>query len=444
MRTWLRCAVGLVVLLLASLTLRAGQPQWYKGNTHAHSVWSDGSHLPEQVADWYKQHGYQFLVLTDHNVVAQGERWRTVSSQVMGPALERFGRDWFQIRPAAPAKSTKPTSPTAAAPAATRMEVLLKTLAEVQSKFQEPGKFLLIGGEEFTDSAEGLPLHLCMLNVQQVLLPRKPRPDNRKMAAALAGDLKDIQEAARGQSSPMLVQINHPNFGYALTAEDLVEAPAQFVEIVNAHPSVNNEGDKDHVSVMRMWDIANTIRIHQHRAPLYGIGSDDEHSMAPPSGAYPGRAWIMVRSAALTVESLFAAMQAGDFYASTGVTLAEARFNPETRTLSVEVQPDPNATYAIQFIGTLEGVDPASQSAQASTSQPAAKATRKGRYTGQYSAEIGKILQESQGPRATYALTGKEFYVRAVVRSSKPSLLSSKAPQQAWTQPIGWAARVRQ
>lgn len=41
---------------------------WYKGNTHAHTTESDGDSPPEVVARWYKEHGYDFLVLSDHNV----------------------------------------------------------------------------------------------------------------------------------------------------------------------------------------------------------------------------------------------------------------------------------------------------------------------------------------------------------------------------------------
>jgi hypothetical protein len=41
---------------------------WYKGNTHAHTTESDGDSSPEYVARWYRDHGYDFLVLTDHNV----------------------------------------------------------------------------------------------------------------------------------------------------------------------------------------------------------------------------------------------------------------------------------------------------------------------------------------------------------------------------------------
>jgi len=42
--------------------------RWFKGNTHSHTLESDGDSPPEVVATWYKSHGYQFLVLSDHNV----------------------------------------------------------------------------------------------------------------------------------------------------------------------------------------------------------------------------------------------------------------------------------------------------------------------------------------------------------------------------------------
>jgi len=42
--------------------------RWFKGNTHAHTTMSDGDSPPEVVARWYKERGYRFLVLSDHNV----------------------------------------------------------------------------------------------------------------------------------------------------------------------------------------------------------------------------------------------------------------------------------------------------------------------------------------------------------------------------------------
>src|SRR6185503_12379695 len=50
--------------------------RWYKGNTHTHSLWSDGDGAPEHIADWYKSHGYQILELSDHNILKDGEKWR--------------------------------------------------------------------------------------------------------------------------------------------------------------------------------------------------------------------------------------------------------------------------------------------------------------------------------------------------------------------------------
>ena len=42
--------------------------RWLKGNTHTHTLESDGDSPPEVVTRWYKSHGYNFLVLSDHNV----------------------------------------------------------------------------------------------------------------------------------------------------------------------------------------------------------------------------------------------------------------------------------------------------------------------------------------------------------------------------------------
>lgn len=38
-----------------------------KGNIHTHSKWSDGDSLPEVLYRWYRDHGYNFLAVTDHN-----------------------------------------------------------------------------------------------------------------------------------------------------------------------------------------------------------------------------------------------------------------------------------------------------------------------------------------------------------------------------------------
>ncbi len=41
--------------------------RWYKGNIHTHTNLSDGDATPEVAVRWYRDHEYDFLVLSDHN-----------------------------------------------------------------------------------------------------------------------------------------------------------------------------------------------------------------------------------------------------------------------------------------------------------------------------------------------------------------------------------------
>ncbi|MCG2770392.1 MAG: CehA/McbA family metallohydrolase [Chloroflexota bacterium] len=43
--------------------------EWYKGNVHTHSLNSDGSASPQEVCVLYAQEGYDFLAITDHDVL---------------------------------------------------------------------------------------------------------------------------------------------------------------------------------------------------------------------------------------------------------------------------------------------------------------------------------------------------------------------------------------
>jgi len=81
------------------------QPRWWKGNLHTHSLWSDGNDFPEVISDWYRQNGYHFLAISDHNVLQQGAKWMDVESvqkrshgQGMERYLQRFGKAWVETR----------------------------------------------------------------------------------------------------------------------------------------------------------------------------------------------------------------------------------------------------------------------------------------------------------------------------------------------------------
>lgn len=43
--------------------------RWYKGNLHTHTAESDGEPSPAAACEWYRDQGYNFVHLTDHDVV---------------------------------------------------------------------------------------------------------------------------------------------------------------------------------------------------------------------------------------------------------------------------------------------------------------------------------------------------------------------------------------
>ena len=64
-------------LLIAEIEAQ-NPARWYKGNTHTHSFWSDGDDFPEMIMELYKTHGYDFISLSDHNILAQGDKWKLI------------------------------------------------------------------------------------------------------------------------------------------------------------------------------------------------------------------------------------------------------------------------------------------------------------------------------------------------------------------------------
>ena len=64
---------------------------WYKGNIHTHTTESDGDAEPEKVTAWYRRHGYDFLVLSDHNhltMLDYGQGKRRYKRPLMIPGEE--------------------------------------------------------------------------------------------------------------------------------------------------------------------------------------------------------------------------------------------------------------------------------------------------------------------------------------------------------------------
>ncbi|HUF26374.1 MAG TPA: hypothetical protein VMM18_05260 [Gemmatimonadaceae bacterium] len=390
----------------------AGAARWWKGNTHTHSYWSDGNDYPEMIADWYKRHGYHFVATTDHNP-PPAERWVTIPAAGANRDLydayrARFGASWVEERRSGDT-----------------LRVRARRLDEYRGLLEEAGRFLLVPGEEITQYLGGKGAHMNGINLAEPIAPQ----EGATLVEILQRDLNVIRAQRERTGHPMIGVLNHPNFLWSQTAEDLLAlADLRFFELYNGHPLVNNQGDSLHAGTERIWDIVLTGRFARGGGPLYGVATDDAHDYlrVATEQRNPGRGWIMVRAPELSAGALIAALERGDFYASTGVTLA--RLERAGRTLNVDVEAEQGVAYTIQFVGTRSGYDTASTPVHDSAGTA---------LTGRYSPDIGAILAEVRGPRATYTMRGDELYVRARVVSSKPAANPSYPGevQMACTQP---------
>jgi len=402
---------------------------WWKGVTHAHSRWSDGADFPEMVAHWYKSHGYNFLVTTDHNLLQEGERWSPLVNQPRdGQRLAEYqkwlgGQD-VPLREQTDAKTGKPVQ-----------AARIRALADYRARFEEPGRFILIPGEEISDGCGKVKVHVVAVNLAEKILPLS----GPSIPETLAGHFTAVVQQAQRLKQPMLAILAHPNWGGVVPVEDWQAVPElRFFEVMNeVITNPNNTGDGNRLSTDRLWDVALAARLSRlGLGPVYGIAADDVHDVQPKGG----NGWIVVRAKELTPAGLVAAMNAGEFYASTGVRLKDVRRN--AREYAIEVDPDPGVAYTIQFIGTFAGYNRSTEDAR----------DGKGALlppTQRYAEDIGRVLKEVQGAKAAYTPTGKELYVRAKVIASKPGAAKDPngkakgAAEVAWTQPMVIAAPGR-
>jgi hypothetical protein len=318
--------VALAAAVAVSAQAPGPKPQaaWYKGNLHSHTLNSDGDSTPDAVVTWYRERGYQFVVLTDHNY--------------------------------------------------------LTSVTGLNALHGADDKFLVVRGEEVTDRFGDKPIHVNGLDPERFI-----QPPGGKSVVDMVQRMVDAIRDARGVPS-----INHPNFGWAISPDELAQIQrTRLFEVFNGHPTVNNLGGGGVPGLEETWD-----RILSSGKLLYGIAVDDAHSFKRPDDPTvprPGTGWVYVRSPRLEARALIEAVERGDFYSSTGVELRSLEVS--STGLSIDVRTQPASKYRIQFIGRQ-----------------------------------GRVLSEAATPAASYTFKGDEGYVRARVIESNGKL--------AWVQPV--------
>jgi len=368
--------------------------RWYKGNLHTHSFWSDGDEFPEVIMEWYKNHGYHFVGLSDHNILANQEHWvemhDSLRLEVFDRYLAKYGSDWVHHKEDS-----------------SKIFVKLKTLNEYRPLFEEPAEFLILQSEEISDSFEGKPLHLNATGIQEFVAPQS----GNSVTEVLQNNINAVLQQREITGEPMIIHINHPNFHYAITVEDMIALQDnRFFEVFNGHHMVYNFGDTLHMSTESMWDQINIAYFKNGKPPLYGLATDDSHNYHVSGNQWSnsGRGWIYVSADTLSGKSLISSMEQGSFYASTGVELA--RLEVIENIIYVEVA-DLSHNYQIQFIGCLENENET------------------------------RILKQESGNHASFELEPKHLFVRAKIISSAVPVnpIENMTNQVAWTQPIPYS-----
>ena len=394
MRT--NCSLIILLILSASFTScqhdTNSEKKWFKGNLHTHSYWSDGDEYPEMIMDWYKSHDYDFVALSDHNILAEGEKWiKVTKSKLYEDAfqnyLNKYGDDWVKYKVDSG-----------------RTHVLLKTYAEYKPLFEDEN-FLIIQSEEITDKFEDKPIHMNATNVKELIPPQGGQSVTNVLQRNIDAVLKQRDETG----SPMFPHINHPNFYFAVSAEDIIALKGErFFEVYNGHPMVHNYGDSSHIGMEQMWDEINIAYANRNQPLLLGLATDDSHNYHQFGSAYSnaGRGWVMVNAEVLTPESLIQALEAGSFYSSSGVKLDEVSFNNNDLTLKVGAES--GVTYKIQFIGVKKGESES------------------------------HVLKEASGTESSFLVTDDFLFVRAKVISDKVKTNPFQEGdfEVAWTQPV--------
>ncbi len=298
--------------------------QWYKGNTHTHTLNSDGDSTPDEVVRWYRERGYNFLVLSDHNYLTEVDGLNAVQGAA--------------------------------------------------------GKFIVIKGEEVSDNFQKKPIHINGLNIRELVEPQH----GDSVTSTIQNNVNAIR---RVDGVP---HVNHPNFHWAINADNIKAIKnLRLFEVYNGHPQVNNLGGGGMPGLEAMWD-----DILSAGMILYGIAVDDAHHFKTPwdkTKSTPGHGWVMVRAAKLGAGEILQALEQGDFYASTGVTLQD--YQASDKEIRITIAVTNQSKYTVQFIGRR-----------------------------------GKVLKEVTTNPAVYAFNGDEFYVRAKVVESNG--------MAAWTQPV--------
>lgn len=447
MAAGLTAGTGLAKSAAAAST---GGKKFYKGQFHTHTWWSDGRAAPEQAVQFYRERGYDFLGLTDHNVYAQGRRTKKIKKDNVNDMaiVDAYRRDF-------------PAHAVVRDVEENCVEVELKTCAELRDIFERPGEFVLLDGVEGTTSVVDEAnvvnqVHMSYLNVPAAANYFTTCGKKGTVAARIGEARRAVRDLAEKMGRDEIFILNHPVWTwYDVLAEDLIANPdVGFFELCNGgSPFGPGKGlPRDGRDGEIFWDVVNAFRARRGEPLLYGVGADDTHyyfgtrDYVPSQHCVPLNAWCKVRAAALSQPALIAAMKAGDFAVCEGVEPEDFSFDSSTGTLTVSVAGKKDLCRTIQFFVTKKDFSE-KPVRTVEVMPPNLAADKRAQYRRTINIydekKIGCLAKSVTGGLgepvcASYKMAADDLYVRARIKSPEaPVVRAQQHPKLriAWTQP---------
>lgn len=238
---------------------------WYKGNIHCHTTDSDGCLKPSEVVHAYKEQGYDFLAISDHNMYSDYRKEFNSESFIILPAIE------------ASAVLYKDEN---------------RNRAERLSIHHIHG---ILGNDKMQKEAQlGLFSHLEKFPEKEFYR----KWDGAKVAQELQDEL-----SAHG----CITIYNHPVWS-RVSEEDFINTKnLTALEIYN-YGTVNESGTG--FDSLR-WDVM--LRKGNH---IFATASDDNHNDGIIDDSFGG--YIVVKAEKLEHESIINSIINGNYYSSTG------------------------------------------------------------------------------------------------------------------------------
>ena len=142
--------------------------------------------------------------------------------------------------------------------------------------------------------------------------------------------------------------VSHPNFHYALRAEDIARiSGCSIVEMFNGHGSCNYYAAGGMPGNEDVWQ-----ELLSAGKRFFGVAVDDVHHFHKPwvgyTAARPARGWVFVDAAERTPRAILKALTEGRFYGSTEIELEE--YSIEDNKINVSIDAYHMLRYSIELI----------------------------------------------------------------------------------------------